>query len=508
MNGRERSASSSSADATPASGAAPLAARYRSLFEIGRGGMATIEVALERSSAGFERIVALKRLHPHSARERRQTEAFAREARLAVWLVHPNVVHAFDFGETDGELFLAMEYVEGESLSTMIRAARDRSSGPLPPEIVASILADACEGLHAAHELRDPTTGSPLNVIHRDVSPQNVMVSYEGHVKLLDFGVAKMDSVDPLTRTGEVKGKTAYMSPEQAMGETLDRRSDLFSMGAVLFECVSGRKMWGNGTDLDVLRKLALEPPPSLADAAPLAPQELVDLCARMVAKSPRDRPSSAQAVAMELRAFAAKSEPPVTTYAIAGVMQTLFAAQARQRREMLDQSVEKAGPTARVEVLRKSLAGPTALASLRPSAIQAPAQTGLSESAPAARAMEKLETISPPATKRGLLVSAVVGLVVAIAIVVVTNTRAPPEGAQAAAPVQPMAIASANASPTPTADATPTPTPNATSTSTSTPTPTPSATPTPNAPPPPSSHHRPKPAPSAPHVDVDPHPF
>ena len=127
MNGRERHLSSP--DATPASGVGHLAARYRSLFEIGRGGMATIEVALERSAGGFERIVALKRLHPYSARERRQTEAFVREARLAVWLVHPNVVHAFDFGEIDGELFLAMEYVEGETLSAILRFARERTGG-------------------------------------------------------------------------------------------------------------------------------------------------------------------------------------------------------------------------------------------------------------------------------------------------------------------------------------------------------------------------------------------
>ena len=159
--------------------------------------------------------------------------------------------------------------------------------------LVASILADACEGLHAAHELPDPQTGAPLNVIHRDVSPHNVMVSYEGHVKLLDFGVAKIDTMTPLTRTGEVKGKTAYMSPEQAMGEPLDRRSDLFSLGAVLFECVSGHRMYGNGTDLEVLRRLALEEPPDLADAAPLAPAALVDLHARLVARQPEKRPES-----------------------------------------------------------------------------------------------------------------------------------------------------------------------------------------------------------------------
>ena len=453
-------------------GVGDLAARYRSLFEIGRGGMGTIEVALEKNANGFERIVALKRLHPQSARERRQTEAFVREARLAVWLVHPSVVHAFDFGEIDGELFLAMEYVEGETLSAIVRVARERTNAPLPPELVASILADACEGLHAAHELRDPTTGSPLNVIHRDVSPHNVMVSYEGHVKLLDFGVAKMDSVDPLTRTGEVKGKTAYMSPEQAMGDPLDRRSDLFSVGAVLFECVSGRRLWGNGTDLDVMRKLALEAPPSLADAAPLAPKELVDLCARLVAKSPRERPENARVVADELRAFAAKSDPPVTTAAIAEAMQALFASEASQRKEMLDRALEKAGPSARVEVLRRSLAGPTALAALKPT-IQAYAAPPIAHEPPRAvpaPLAPNRESLTPRATRSGVIVSAIVGLIIAGAIVAVTSAR--------------------SAHPAPAAVPTPTPTPIAT------------ASPTPP------SHHRPKPSPSARPLDVDPNPL
>jgi serine/threonine-protein kinase len=167
---RERTASSPDAPAE-------LAARYKALFEIGRGGMGTIEVALERNASGaFSRVVALKRMHPH-ARERRHVEMFLREARLAAALAHPNVVHAFDFGEIEGELFLAMEYVEGETLSAIVKRARDRTATGLPPMIVASILADACEGLHAAHELRDPASGAPLNVIHRDVSPHNVMVS-------------------------------------------------------------------------------------------------------------------------------------------------------------------------------------------------------------------------------------------------------------------------------------------------------------------------------------------
>ena len=306
-------------------------------------------------------------MHPESPRERRQTEAFVREARLAVMLVHPNVVHAFDFGQLEGELFLAMEYVEGETLSAIVRAARDRSNGGLPPVLVASILADTCEGLHAAHELRDPQTGAPLNVIHRDVSPHNVMVSYEGHVKLLDFGVAKIDSIDPLTRTGEVKGKTAYMSPEQAMGEPLDRRSDLFSLGAVLFECVSGLRMYGPGTELDVLRRLALEEPPSLADAAPLAPPELVSLHARLVARDRTRRPPTALVVAQELRAFVLESGVRVDAAVIAEAMASLFGNGAAERKRLLNEALAKQVPAGRVEVLRRSLAGPTALAALGP---------------------------------------------------------------------------------------------------------------------------------------------
>ena len=187
--------------------------RYRSLFVIGRGGMGTVEVALERGAGGFERVVALKRLLPEQARDPRHKEMFLREARLAALLKHPNVVHAFAFGELYGELFLAMEYVEGETLSHVLSAVRERDAGRLDPALVAFVLAGVCDGLHAAHELRD-VGGHPLNVIHRDVSPQNVMIAYEGHVKILDFGVAKFETGGHETRTGEVKGKMAYMSPE------------------------------------------------------------------------------------------------------------------------------------------------------------------------------------------------------------------------------------------------------------------------------------------------------
>jgi serine/threonine protein kinase len=268
-----------------------LLGRYQPLFVIGRGGMGTIEVAVERGST--DAIVALKRMNP-GVRDRRHADMFLREARLATLLNHENVVHAFAFGEQDAELVIAMEYVEGETLANLLQVAK------LPLDVATYVLAELCEGLHAAHELKD-VTGTPLGVVHRDVSPQNVMLAYTGQVKLLDFGVAKLES-HQLTKTGEVKGKTAYMSPEQAMSDAVDRRSDLYGVGALLFELVTGRRMWKGETDLEHIRQLALAEPPKLTEAAPEAARALHDLHARLVSKKASDRPETAGEVARVLR--------------------------------------------------------------------------------------------------------------------------------------------------------------------------------------------------------------
>lgn len=307
--------------------------RYHSLFVIGEGGMGRVEAALERGEAGFERVVALKRLLPKGPRDARHVQMFLREARIATLIRHPNVVHAFAFGEVEGELFLAMQYVAGEPLSRVLAAAK--AKGDLPPASVAWVLAEACEGLHAAHELCD-ADGKLLRVVHRDVSPHNVMVSYDGNVKVVDFGIARFDSAGPATRTGEVKGKLAYMSPEQALGESLDRRSDIFSMGAVLFECLTGQPMWGEGTDVQLMRKIALEPPPRVDAFLRGAPAALVDLQARMVARDPAARPATARDVALQLRAFADAAGGPSSRRMVAATMTALFADDACRRRDRL----------------------------------------------------------------------------------------------------------------------------------------------------------------------------
>lgn len=345
---------------------AQLAARYRSLFVLGRGGMGTVEAALEIEPPGdsradrreYERVVALKRLLPDAARDKRRVEMFLREARLAAMLDHPNVVRAFDYGEIDGELYLAMEYVEGQPLSRVLRALSDANE-KMPAAVTMYILAEVCRGLHAAHELRDPTTGQPLLLVHRDVSPQNVMIGYDGRVRLLDFGVAKIET-ENVTKTGEVKGKTAYMSPEQAMGDNLDRRSDLFGVGAILFECLALRRMWGDGTDMEVIRKLALEAPPSLeATGAPNLPPPLSVLYAKLVAREAAQRPANALDVASELDKLTTDSaeveDSDAAKRALERILDVHFSEQADEQRARLTAALEEVAPS-QADALRESV--------------------------------------------------------------------------------------------------------------------------------------------------------
>jgi serine/threonine-protein kinase len=349
--------------------------RYRVLFPLGRGGMGSVEVALEEQGS-FRRVVALKTMLTESSRDRRQKEMFLREARLARMLNHPNVVHAFAAGAEEERLYICMEYVEGVSLDLLLGRAR-AADGGLSPALTAYVLAELCDGLHAAHELR-AEDGKLLGVVHRDVSPHNVMVAYSGHVKVLDFGIAKIDE-SKLTHTGEVKGKTAYMAPEQALGDPLDRRSDLFAVGAILYECLAGKRMWGPGTDVEVIRKLALEQPPHLADAMPHAPPELAALQARLVARDPAARPANAGDVAGELRRYISSCVSrgeAADEVAMRATMQRLFELEAAQRRQQLARALEKLVDPAGADALKKSLSTANAplsdserrmLASLRP---------------------------------------------------------------------------------------------------------------------------------------------
>src|SRR5690606_1509480 len=244
------------------------------VLRIGRGGMATVWVARRRSpDAKDDRLVAIKAMLLELADDPEFVKMFVDEVQLVRSIRHPNVVEVYDVGDERGVMWMSMEWVEGESLHTVIAEAGRR--GAIPPEMAVRIIADVAAGLHAAHEVRDPD-GSLRGVVHRDVSPHNILIGTNGVVKLVDFGVAKaVGRASEATRAGQLKGKFGYMSPEQARGRPVDRRSDIFSLGIVLFEVTTGRRLFRGETDLKTLELVlgAQIPRPSTID--PKYPPEL-----------------------------------------------------------------------------------------------------------------------------------------------------------------------------------------------------------------------------------------
>ncbi len=236
--------------------------RYELLCPIGTGGMASVWVARLLGKHGFEKLVAIKTILARYARDPRFQQMFLDEARIASRIDHPNVAQILDLGEDQGVLFLAMEWIEGEALYKLARAVHE-TGVTLAPAVALRIVAEVCAGLHAAHELRD-RDGRPLGIVHRDVSPHNVLIGDQGVAKIIDFGIAKArDRVAGDTETGSFKGKVKYMAPEQALSpRSTDRRADVWAVGAVLYFLISGRTPYGSDNDIATLARLASGQPP------------------------------------------------------------------------------------------------------------------------------------------------------------------------------------------------------------------------------------------------------
>jgi serine/threonine-protein kinase len=266
--------------------------KYHLIAELGHGGMADVYLAVARGPAGFSKLQVVKQLRPALAENPEVVAMFLDEARLAARLNHPNVVQTYEVEQEGDHCFIAMEYLDGQPLDRILRRAKKKGGLPLPLHL--RILSDTLAGLHHAHELQD-YDGTPLKVVHRDVSPQNIFVTYEGQIKVVDFGIAKAANGSAETRTGVLKGKISYMSPEQAVGDDLDRRSDLFAVGILLFEAISGDKFWKNATDIQVLHRLTNGPIPTAADLPPDTPEDLRDICACAISPDPSDRFATAE---------------------------------------------------------------------------------------------------------------------------------------------------------------------------------------------------------------------
>ena len=307
------------------SGAGPFG-KYFLMDKIAVGGMAEIFKAKTFGHGGFEHVLVVKRILPHIGENEEFVEMFIDEAKVSVKLLHANIIRIYDFGKTGPNYFIAMECVEGKDCRNILRKlARNRSW--IPTHLAAFIAHEAARGLHYAH-VKNDDDGKPYGIVHRDVSPSNVLVSYEGEAKIADFGIAKAESNAYQTKDGVLKGKFEYMSPEQADGEGLDARSDVFSLGIILWECLTGRRLFKGESETATLRKIKSDeiPPPSKLN--PQVPEVLDTIVLKALTRDRAERYQSALELAERLRdyLYSEKKSPDLLRHDLADFMSTLFA--------------------------------------------------------------------------------------------------------------------------------------------------------------------------------------
>jgi serine/threonine-protein kinase len=297
--------------------------KYRLIAEIGRGGMAEVFLAVNNSvSMSFSKLVVVKKLREHLASEADFMTMLIDEARIAARLNHPNLVQTIEVDEAGGTYFLTMEYLDGQPLHRVLSRAR----ATIPLSVHLSILVDVLAGMHYAHDLKD-YDGSPLHIVHRDVTPHNCFVTYEGQVKVVDFGIAKAAGRSSETRHGVVKGKTAYMAPEQACGQQMDRRVDVFAIGVMLYEAACRQRMWKGVSETDIVRRLVTGAIPSSPQAVdPSVDDELDRICRKALMHSSNDRYQSAQELQVDLEAYLASKGGRPSPREVGGYVAQLFA--------------------------------------------------------------------------------------------------------------------------------------------------------------------------------------
>jgi serine/threonine-protein kinase len=330
--------------------------RYVLLAPLAQGGMAEIWLARQPGLKGFEKLVVIKRLATANEADPEFVEMFLTEARLAAQLAHPNIVQIFDLGEEHGALYMAMEYLDGEDLAR-IRRGGNQAGQPLPDELSAVLISQAAAGLHYAHT-RVGLDGKPLGLVHRDISPQNLIVTWDGTLKVVDFGIAK--AATQSTISGKLKGKFGYMSPEQARVEVVDARSDIFSLGVVLFELVTRTRLFTRRTDADMLSLIAGDTPlPRPSERRPDIPAELERIVMKAMARAPADRFQTAREMQEALEAWLHGSGSRATSSAVSDYLRGIFARRIEERRTIIEAAM-KADLTPGASARLRELGGPT----------------------------------------------------------------------------------------------------------------------------------------------------
>ncbi len=298
--------------------------KYQLLKKLATGGMAEVWLARQAGIEGFQKTVVIKRILPHLAEDREFVEMFRNEALIAAKFNHPNIAQVYEFGEANGTYFIAMEYIHGEDLGRVMRKAWSAGQWIARP-LAIRIVASACEGLYYAHTRTDPESGRPLKVVHRDISPQNILISFDGSVKLVDFGIAKAADQVGLTKSGAIKGKFAYMAPEQAAGKVLDHRADIFAIGLVLYELLTGVRPLKRDSELATLQaalECSIQTPSEVADV----PAELDPVVMSALTKAADDRYRDARQFQVALEETLVAQRWVASSVQISELMETLFA--------------------------------------------------------------------------------------------------------------------------------------------------------------------------------------
>ena len=319
--------------------------RYELLCPIAEGGMASVWVARQRGKHGFEKLVAIKTILPKFASDPRFQRMFLDEAQIASRIEHVNVAQIFDLGEENEVLYLAMEYVEGDALSRLIKGCQ-RKGIVIPTPIILRVLADVCSGLHEAHELRDPR-GRLLEIVHRDVSPHNILVSTRGTAKVIDFGIAKVRSrVESETHSGVLKGKVHFMAPEQAMGSAVDRRADVWAAGAVLYQVLAGRAPYEADSQLAALALLRSGRPPSPLPS--IVPPPIAALVRKALSYAPEQRYESAAHFREAIERVMSDTGLTATTEDVARFATRHLAERVQRRRQAIELALSEAAERSR----------------------------------------------------------------------------------------------------------------------------------------------------------------
>jgi len=312
--------------------------KYTLLRRMATGGMAEIFLSLQRSVAGFEKLIVIKRILPAMNQDRGFIDMLLHEARVAATLSHPNIVQTIDVGQVDGTYFIALEHIHGEDLRSIVRQMKKKGVTEFPIEHALAIILGMCAGLSYAHERRD-LDGTPLGIVHRDISPQNVLVGFAGDTKIVDFGVAKSGTqTAEQTKSGQLKGKVPYMSPEQARGEEVDWRSDVFATGVMLFELTTGKRLFKGATEFETLKLIVERDYPRPSWVAGGYPPALETIVMRALEKDREKRYQSAREMQADIEAFVRDARLPVSSIALAEFMKGLFEEKLAAQKEALMQ--------------------------------------------------------------------------------------------------------------------------------------------------------------------------